>query len=694
MSNFNPSFGTSDIIYENHLNVIKNLNFTAREIDIISCILHNRGEKKIASLLLISPRTISAHVYNIMNKIGCNSKDQIIDFIETSGKLAIIKEYYTHLVIKAHFEKLLLKIGSTVNRKIIRCFCDSSDDSEIEKKFYQSIERHLKLLNIEIDTDKNSHKAYDNIFVINNISMDNYYLDMIEAISNIINSDDLKKLIEEFNDIYNQIISSQNDHIIIVERKSKYANLIKIILFIIPIMLIITVFTYYYKFSNKDSNITIEQVNSKPDIILQLESFLEIIRSEGFNANNIDKEQSKNNQSMIKKVEHILDYQNILEVKKYFEKTEMDSRFLLDYVHSIHSLASYYMYNKHDGRKAREILLYCQNLIWHYLNSRSAVEIEFEHMTEDEIYSELNVIKDLPQIYTRIIYAIARTYIYQDGYQNATKYLKTSKYLGCKSGLFECYLSDVSGFLVVSKMDIEEKIKNGNRGVEIKDKLYQLIETYNNFINDERIYILDFIPNDSSQKTVIPTRNFYNIFDNQTRIIECYRDLLTISDSTDERKKIIQALSSILYNGFSSATQSNLDRNAKGIKYIINNIQSRKVASLYNVLGEIFLILHKQKENGAILYIPIFASNIIEDIQNKGSNDINLNIAYNFFDKSRSLSRNSDYTKADAYQGIIKVYEERLNSLNLSNEEASNLKKEIQEIKDKRSEINLNLGRS
>jgi len=76
-------------LYDSYLNNIKDINFTHREIDIIACVLHNRGEKKTASLLSISPRTVSAHIHNVMLKLGCNSREHLIDFIEKSGKLLL-----------------------------------------------------------------------------------------------------------------------------------------------------------------------------------------------------------------------------------------------------------------------------------------------------------------------------------------------------------------------------------------------------------------------------------------------------------------------------------------------------------------------------------------------------------------------------------------------------------------------------
>ena len=63
------SYNKKREIYNDHLNILANIKFTSREIDIIACILHNRGEKKIAALLLISPRTVGTHIHNIMLNI-------------------------------------------------------------------------------------------------------------------------------------------------------------------------------------------------------------------------------------------------------------------------------------------------------------------------------------------------------------------------------------------------------------------------------------------------------------------------------------------------------------------------------------------------------------------------------------------------------------------------------------------------
>ena len=68
---------------------------------------------------------------------------------------------------------------------------------EIDKKLYQSIQKHLKLANIEIDIDKNLQHTSDNLFIIKTINEDTYYEDMIASISNIIRSNELNKLIDK-----------------------------------------------------------------------------------------------------------------------------------------------------------------------------------------------------------------------------------------------------------------------------------------------------------------------------------------------------------------------------------------------------------------------------------------------------------------------------------------------------------------
>ena len=67
---------------DEYLNNINGVNFTERELDIICVVLNGRLSKTIATSLGIAPKTAETHLYNVMRKIGCHSKEGIINFIE------------------------------------------------------------------------------------------------------------------------------------------------------------------------------------------------------------------------------------------------------------------------------------------------------------------------------------------------------------------------------------------------------------------------------------------------------------------------------------------------------------------------------------------------------------------------------------------------------------------------------------
>ena len=92
-------------IENDKLHTISNIRFTARESEVLACLLFNRKEKKIAEILSISPRTIESHIANIKMKLSGCSKEQIIDFLEVSDKVNDLRNIYSKLLI----QKLLIK---------------------------------------------------------------------------------------------------------------------------------------------------------------------------------------------------------------------------------------------------------------------------------------------------------------------------------------------------------------------------------------------------------------------------------------------------------------------------------------------------------------------------------------------------------------------------------------------------------
>ena len=112
-------------IYVKYVETISGIRFTQREIDVIACVLYNRGAT-IPSFLSIAPRTVETHIRNIMQKIRCNSREGIIDFIEKSDKHELIKQYYSMLITSRSFERCLKRIAELRVKKppihlIINC---------------------------------------------------------------------------------------------------------------------------------------------------------------------------------------------------------------------------------------------------------------------------------------------------------------------------------------------------------------------------------------------------------------------------------------------------------------------------------------------------------------------------------------------------------------------------------------------
>ncbi len=85
------------------LKLINGLKFSSREVEIISFLVAGRSTKKIAQFFSLSPRTIENNIHNMMSRLGANSRQGIIDFIERSDKFFLIKAHYEKLVIHDNF---------------------------------------------------------------------------------------------------------------------------------------------------------------------------------------------------------------------------------------------------------------------------------------------------------------------------------------------------------------------------------------------------------------------------------------------------------------------------------------------------------------------------------------------------------------------------------------------------------------
>lgn len=102
---FNASY--LEELFLRHLQHMGEVKFTQREIDVLVCVCHTRGSKKIASLLSISPRTVETHIRNILLKIGGNSREDIIDFIKKAGCEGEVNHYYQLCSMQGEFEQTI-----------------------------------------------------------------------------------------------------------------------------------------------------------------------------------------------------------------------------------------------------------------------------------------------------------------------------------------------------------------------------------------------------------------------------------------------------------------------------------------------------------------------------------------------------------------------------------------------------------
>lgn len=684
-------------IFKEHLSEIKSIKFTFREIDILVCILHNRGEKKIASMLSISPRTVSAHVYNILGKLGYNSKDQIIDFIEKSDKLPIFKEYYLHLLVKSNFEKQLAYIGSRINRNGFRVYCYRDDINGLAGGLYKKISEHLKLANINLIevSDENNCKEGDLIFELNKIREDNYHQDLFYKIVQLINPDQKEELIKEFEEnckvvqniydsatyIGNNLQAKDNNKFVLTRKLSLvvFSALVGMILVFLLIKLTVkdSVGSLEQSANQKNKQTSLSST-TEPEIIKELEELLKITNDKTFSADNTNVDQIQKNHSLVKKIEKILNQSNIEEMQEYLKNSEMPSQVLTSYLYNIQALASYYMYNMHDGEMSKKLLLYGKGLAEHYVNIRGNVENNFDQLSNEEILSELGIIKDLAQIYIRIIYSLGRTFIYTNNAIDGKKYFELAKYLGNKLNLFEGYLSDISGLLIIESDMADDQIKEQKYNLA-KENLQNIIDVYARMLEYEKEYTINYKPTSPEQQTIVPNKNFYNLFECGTRIITAYIKLIKISKDKQEIQNYVNEISKYFIGNAYNITNSKTDNNTKknqaksfvGLIKLLEKIPDKKQTNLYNKLGDFILtvwevqVLNKFEIDYKALEQAI-NQELLENINNptkgteatreRASITQGLLLAEKLYSKARNKSRSSDYTKLDAYNGLVKTY--------------------------------------
>jgi DNA-binding CsgD family transcriptional regulator len=170
----NNIFLAKKILFDTSLNEIQGIKFTLREVDVLACLLHNRGEKKIAQLLGISPRTVETHINNIKLKLSGCTREYIIDFIEDSDKINLFRQFYGYLSIKRHFEGILSNIKNSIKTTIyydLHCPQENSEDNALT--ILQELQKNLEFVNIKQITKKDDSKVDVTIYVTKKAPEDN-----------------------------------------------------------------------------------------------------------------------------------------------------------------------------------------------------------------------------------------------------------------------------------------------------------------------------------------------------------------------------------------------------------------------------------------------------------------------------------------------------------------------------------------
>ncbi len=152
-------------IYAEHLTFINGVYFTRREVEVMACLLSARRTSKIASFLSISPKTVVNHIRNIMLKVECNSREDIIDFLERSYKTPLLRKHYSNLLIYAAFEKNLKEISRLKREETPAYKIVYWTEQEPQKQLIFHLETHLKCagLTASIEAQK-KYRSFSDFF--------------------------------------------------------------------------------------------------------------------------------------------------------------------------------------------------------------------------------------------------------------------------------------------------------------------------------------------------------------------------------------------------------------------------------------------------------------------------------------------------------------------------------------------------
>lgn len=700
------------------LSKIREVNFTPREIDILSCIFFNRSEKKIASILSISHRTVGTHIRNMMLKLTCNSRETILDFIHTSGKGHIIQQYYYHLMIQSYFKDKLLEIKNKFNRKTVFCSVISYQRWK-ENDTLINIKNHLKLANIELI--ENNNKNQDNGNPLFNIeipagiikeevtliikpqntitekhisSLDikisndkEYYYSLLNFVQYILKKKEIEKIILEFkkscealtNITYtreeekNPIkIPTKNSILSQILGNKFYYGIIFTVIILSSILYLYTKETLVNKEKDSFNYKLLQQNPLIYKVSKDLEEFANLSR-----VSNITLEFQKKNNSLMNKIKTIMDLVNNNDtIRQYFNSKEVEASDVLNAVHISSVIAGHETYYNFNAVEAKKYLLLGEKIVKNFISNNNRSNIDFNQLSKEEIYQEVSIVDDLAEIYTIIIYMLGRTYLYHPDSKlhEGEKYFELSKFLGNKLNLFEGYLSELGGICRIKELKIEDLIRN-KKYDEARYEIIKLTKVYTKLKNTNKEFILNYNPNKTLSTLHNPKNDDFTQSECSIRLAKCYNKLLKLNNNGVHKEQYIKNL---LHEFIGTQKSPGL---------LKRNVVDRKRAIGINLLGNIMLTLHD------INYLE--NSEFLEAVKKELKLEKEgLYAIEEIFNLAKNMTRSNSFPKADSYDGLMHLRERMLKSPNkMKDQDITILKKEMLEFKEKRDEINKKLNR-
>lgn len=703
----------------------------------------------------IGEKSVETHLLNIRRKIGGNARESIINFIEKSNKYQIVRNYYSSLLIEKEFKKALEEVLLLI-KPYVQSFIIISSQQDTEISLIKRLQEHLEFLvdNVSIETRDNfalnsllmsfnqegqhtiyvvpkekqealeksieagkvienssaiensSNSSTSVIFLLqgtitatdNNITSDlpkfeyinlawqaNYYFLFFEILRKFLPKLNFNKIEMRFRERYENIRNSKStycslDHQVLPKQQKDIKIHLSLFFRKNPYLYtFLTIFIICCSFSSFYGGKIWKEQDSIPNPIQK--NVTEILPKifNDLSVRNLTNEEADKNHNTIKQFDQAIEQITSGQIYSYFNASALQSNELVNCLYNLNAISSYFLFKEHDAEKAEKILKFAKSLAESYLKNRSKLRIDFDNLTVAEIYTELSIIKDLPEMYTITIYFLGRSLIYQKNIGLAKKYFEISKYLGEKLALFEGVLSVINGLAIIkgdqAKLNIQNKAYE-----QAKNRLNECINIYKKIKKDNKEYTINYRPNNQEQKIIIPEKDIYNILDCSKRIVKLYMELITIADSKNEKNKYLEIITD-QYIG---------NKSSLGILEILTDSNSklaRIAADSYNTLGDFLLTLNHENINFRQL-----KDSLIQKIELTDGDD--LEVIYQVFDLAKSLSRSTEFSKADAYSGLARVCERMANRDNIAIEEKNRLLIKASNFRQEQNLINKELKRT